>query len=364
VSATPLVGKGLRRRGLRRLAVTVLAFFGGFLVAEIGVRALGIEVTHPPEARGNVFAVSSDPQIGFVNNPGATLVLDYRGDRASGPQLVRHEINSQGFRGPVVTPAPAAGVLRIACVGDSHTFGHGVAEHQTWPAHFARALAAQLPGRRFEVMNCGVSAHDTPQEASFLASEVLPYEPHLILVQFHLNDIKLRGVEGAHKAGVGLLTRLSSPHAGGWIRALRTRSRCFDLVLDGVYRKQGLGAAIDALTREYVEAGPRWRRLCTALLSMRDQLEEREIGFAVVLYPYLLKDGEFLASHDAFAVVREFCRVSRIECYDTEEAFLAHDDVEGLRVHPTDVHAGALAHRYFANSVADQILEERGLAPR
>lgn len=364
MTATREARPGPGKRNCRKLVITGLCVVAGLVAAEVGVRLFEIDVTHPPESRGHMFRKSADPRLRFTNDPGAALILDFGTDRERGPQVVRHAINEQGFRGPVVTEKPEPGVLRIACIGDSHTLGHGVAEHQTWPAHLARELARRLPERRFEVMNCGVSAYDTQQEAQFLASVVLPYEPQLVLLQFHINDIMLPGVAGAHKVAAGFLMRLSDPHAGGAVATLRRSSRCVDLVLDGVYRRQGLKKAVAALSLEYTERGPRYHLVSSALISMRDQLKERGLPFAVVLYPYLLRDGEHLASRAAFEVVREFCRASSIACFDTEAAFLAHRDIEALRVHQTDVHAGALAHRTFAVAIAGQLLAQGDLLAR
>jgi hypothetical protein len=131
VTATREARPGPGKRNCRKLVITGLCVVAGLVAAEVGVRLFEIDVTHPPESRGHMFRKSADPRLRFTNDPGAALILDFGTDRERGPQVVRHAINEQGFRGPVVTEKPEPGVLRIACIGDSHTLGHGVAEHQT-----------------------------------------------------------------------------------------------------------------------------------------------------------------------------------------------------------------------------------------
>jgi len=64
------------------------------------------------------------------------------------PHRVR--INSLGFRGPEVSLGAAR--PRVLFIGDSFTYGDGVDEESTLPAHVARRL-----GRRAEVLNGGVA---------------------------------------------------------------------------------------------------------------------------------------------------------------------------------------------------------------
>src|SRR5262245_1883337 len=47
---------------------------------------------------------------------------------------VKQEVNTYGYRGPERPPARRPGVLRIAAVGDSYTYGMGVRTEQSIPA--------------------------------------------------------------------------------------------------------------------------------------------------------------------------------------------------------------------------------------
>ena len=75
------------------------------------------------------------------NQPGAVHTMTYWESKNSEGRAVEHRINPQGFRGAVVAPEKPADTFRIACVGDSFTFGAGSEEDQTWPYHLQQFLA-------------------------------------------------------------------------------------------------------------------------------------------------------------------------------------------------------------------------------
>ena len=78
--------------------------------------------------------------------------------------------NGEGLRGrdhPVEKSDPAT--YRIAVFGSSPVFGLGVNDDETLPVQLARALAAELPAAKLEVMNFGL-----PE--TYLLSEIDAYE--------------------------------------------------------------------------------------------------------------------------------------------------------------------------------------------
>src|SRR5690349_15789398 len=61
--------------------------------------------------------------------------------------------NSLGLRGPEVAED---GTARILAVGDSCTFGWGVAEGQSYPVQLETVLDRTLGAHRYQVINAGV----------------------------------------------------------------------------------------------------------------------------------------------------------------------------------------------------------------
>lgn len=90
-------------------------------------------------------------------------------------------INEDGYRGPAAAPAPT-GLLRIATLGDSSTFGLGVREAEAWPRRLEQALGDR--GVAAEVLNFGVIGFTAVQGASYYAGRVRGYRPDVVIAAF------------------------------------------------------------------------------------------------------------------------------------------------------------------------------------
>jgi len=108
--------------------------------------------------------------------------------------------NREGMRGAELAPEDPA-LFRLACLGDSFTFGFGVPEEETYPAVLQRILAASPapPGRRYEVLNLGVVGYNTRDEAVVLERKALPLHPSLVVVGYVLNDPEIDPRPSLHK---------------------------------------------------------------------------------------------------------------------------------------------------------------------
>jgi len=97
--------------------------------------------------------------------------------------------NSLGFRGKEVSPQKPEGVFRIFCLGDSITFGHAVADSESYPAVLERLLNERAEGKqRFEVINAGVMGYRVFQMLGLLMTRGLSYAPDLVTVCAGAND--------------------------------------------------------------------------------------------------------------------------------------------------------------------------------
>jgi lysophospholipase L1-like esterase len=341
-----------------KLAATFAAFLLGLLACELAARAFDLSPPPMPVRSGRTLQNVDDPVLAFENLPGGVERIEYRDSASSAPRIVEMHVNQQGFRGPLVEPKKPAGSLRIACIGDSHTFGYGVADDRTWPAALERRLRAREPNRAIEVLNCGVDAYDTLQEVLWLEKKVLAFEPDGVLLQFYVNDTAVRGENDA-PADTDWLFDLSQPRREGFVRWLREHSRFADLALDWAYRRRGLAVYAKLRMDGYRETSAGWRRVVEGFRRARDELAARNVRFAVVLYPFLLREGDHLTSHAAFELVRKLCEREHIECFDAEPAFEG-SDVDRLRISPHDYHGNEEANEIFARAV-EAWMGERGM---
>lgn len=345
------------RPGPRRVRLVVLcaALPAGLLACEIALRCLGIAPLPYPRTRGDLVQASTVPGLDYENRPGATLWMSFSATDASeaAPRAVVHRVNEQGFRGAVVSRERAPGSLRIACVGDSHTFGQGVADDETWPAQLEARLRQRMPGRRVEVVNCGVSGYDTRQELAWIRHRLPELQPDLVLLQYFVNDTASRGQAERES---DFLQELSHPRRTGFVRRVRDHSRLADVVLDALFRHRELARYVELRGDD---SDPGWRDVEESLRAARDDLEGRRVGFAVLMFPLLVRRGEHLATHAAFARLGRFCAAEGIPYLDAESAFLGVA-IDDLRLASNDYHAGAEAYEIFADT-ADRWLAARDL---
>jgi len=104
----------------------------------------------------------------------------------------REHVNAAGVRGPELAPREP-GAFRILAMGGSTTWGHKVADDETWPAQLqARLRAAGLP--RAEVINGGVSGWGLQQVLIALRTRLLDQlQPDLVLIDCGWNWPVLEG---------------------------------------------------------------------------------------------------------------------------------------------------------------------------
>jgi acyl-CoA thioesterase-1 len=99
-------------------------------------------------------------------------------------------------RGPAtgpVNPADYKDKIRVACVGDSITFGSGVKDREVnnYPAQLGRML-----GEKWEVRNFGVSGAtmlrkgDKPYDKQKAYNDALAWKPDVVVIKLGTNDSK------------------------------------------------------------------------------------------------------------------------------------------------------------------------------
>jgi len=265
------------RRGLAVALLPAAAGAVAFLAAEASVRILRPGLVMGPDPVGETFW-RHDPELGWAHRPSRIGTF-------SRPEFSHGvSINSMGFRDREREPArqgfAAAGskTFRIAVLGDSFTWGHGVEDEEV----FTRLLEGLLPG--VEVWNLGVSAYSTDQELLLLRRMAPVIRPDLVLVMISRNDFEgnLSRAAGAYakpwfeEERPGLLPAgAPAPEPSVWKRAaftIRRRSAFVNGVwwlLEGRVLEGGLSAEsrpkqiritlglLDLLQRETARAGVR-----------------------------------------------------------------------------------------------------------
>ena len=224
-------------RALRNLSFSLLTaalLLGG---AELILRALGLP--NPGIYAGDPFGLwwlrSSLPptEVAFVE----------------GGRSFSVRTSAAGYRGPEPTPGA------VLCLGDSTTFGWGVAEDDAWPAALSRRL-----GR--PVTNGGVPGYSTHQGLARL-EQALDTRPAVVILAYLVRDVERSGAaDHARPAPLDLrLMRLmrraqgpAGPPSGGDFRVPPHRYRDnLRALIDGV---RAAGASPMLLAFPMVEPAP------------------------------------------------------------------------------------------------------------
>src|SRR5262249_9079886 len=160
--------------------VVELLIRGTYLVRDSMVRyiplpyAFGDDYGPKPPWLDRLLIIESDPVLIWKHTPNAHRVsldvfspVDTADDRTAllrrfnpalpakfrGSRLSEMQLNADGFRGPLATRVKPSSTIRVACLGDSWTFGQNVNDDQTYPSRLAAWLQREDPGRRYEVFN-------------------------------------------------------------------------------------------------------------------------------------------------------------------------------------------------------------------
>lgn len=254
-------------------------------------------------------------------------------------------LNQHGFREREFSLEKPPQTFRIAVVGDSFTFGNGLAREERYTDLLDRWL-----GDRFEVLNFGIPGDNTPEHLDTLVSRVLPASPNFVLLQWFVNDIE--GSDLSHRPRPAFL--IPSPDIHRWLNrhsalyaVANMRWAELQIMLGwspsyADYLKQRAGDAnsTDAqreaqLVHQIVEAAHR-----------------SHVDIAFVLFPdtsaTLDASYPFAFLHDRML---EMCRAERIQCVDLRERFSSEKDQRSLWVSPFDHHPSAKANNLAATEL-------------
>jgi lysophospholipase L1-like esterase len=159
-----------------RIVMRVLRLAGHVLVAglclELAAR-LDDRLSHgaPFWSRYDAGIIRSTDAEGLVRNvPGA--------------RFEKWQINALGFRGEAIALEKPAGRRRIACLGQSESFGLYEREGGEWPARLARLLSANH--RDAEVINASVVGLGRDMRQRYIDKYVLPLRPDVLVLYFNV----------------------------------------------------------------------------------------------------------------------------------------------------------------------------------
>jgi lysophospholipase L1-like esterase len=121
----------------------------------------------------------------------------------------RIALDSRGYRNDEIAVAKPADTLRIACVGDSWTFGMNVDQDRSYPARLLVDLR-DARGPTVEVVNFGVLGYSSFQGVQLMKSRVFDFHPDVVAIGFGMNDSEVAGYRDRDMVGSAEPQRLSA----------------------------------------------------------------------------------------------------------------------------------------------------------
>jgi len=110
---------------------------------------------------------------------------DDKGDLIS----IKPTINSDNFRGKNYSIEKSSNVKRVVVIGDSHTFGWGLKDEETFPYKLEELLNNQILGYRWEVLNMGYPGINLIEKLQVLKYKGIKYNPDIVILQHDGDDI-------------------------------------------------------------------------------------------------------------------------------------------------------------------------------
>jgi len=334
-----------------RLLLSVAATFVGLLVVEGGLRLFGYRPRIPRRFKvGRKVIHWPAPGVRFVLEPHSSFSANWPSnptgyfDESNG---VRYQLNNYGFRGKDFSEARTEAV-RIALLGDSFCWGHGVKQ----PDHFAVLLEETLNqdralGAPVEVYNFGLIAYNTDHEVALLEYMVLRFSPDACVMLFFLNDV------GEPGDVIGTMQ-----HLGGddHLMGLRKYWYVLDLVVTPIDAYVSKRILIKGYQKAYRPDSPGLARIAEAFQRFADICNASRITPVVVIHPVLTDLDESHPFREAHQRVLAAAADAGIVAFDLLDDFEGQDG-RALWVHPSDSHPNHLAHRVTAAALRTYLVQ-------
>ena len=269
--------------------------------------------------------------------------------------------NAFGLRDAQRPVLPAPGAVRVLALGDSVTFGMGVAQDQTYPRQ-TEALLSAIRGAPVEVLNMGMPGYNTLHQLAQLREIGFALQPKIVVVGFLYNDIELssaqkgQGSTSTQAAQTSLPRKIKSQVNGAWLW-LKQHSLFVAWLsprLGNALRPlgfKGLGQ-VGEVKDQFVDTNPNWRRMQEALLEMRQLSAERGIELVVMIIPAMAKFSDATYPIKEYhQAVAGFCRSNGIKVLDLLPAFWGGDGTQ-YWISATDGHPNAQGQKIIAEALA------------
>lgn len=320
----------------------LLSSIATFAIAELFLRHVRpVEFMAPPKDR------SHEAWRGLFHRSSDIPGLNYE----LAPNMEKHskhgfiQTNSFGMRDSEPLPADTPGLIRIACVGDSFTFGFSVAGDKTYPNVLEQLLQSPLPTpgeRHIDVLNFGVGGYSTRDEALMIRHRVMEWNPRLIIIGYVLNDPEINPRQPLHA---------QFAHTDWWryshVLRLAAKAR-FE------WEKNHAGNG-DLYRYLHAPENREWQSVITAFHDIYQTTVRKGTPVILVLFPPIPSAWEHYKYYDINSQILQAATDAGLDTLDLTETYKEHEPAD-LMVKPDDGHPSILGHRLAAEAIRDKLL--------
>jgi lysophospholipase L1-like esterase len=257
-----------------------------------------------------------------------------------------HVQNDDKMRRVEPFPPRRDGVARVVVVGDSLTYGQGIAAEDTYSAVLERDLSATRP---VEVLNLGVQGYQSEDVLHTLERFLPELRPDVVVYGVCLNDFLPSGVGQSARAYLFPL-----PESFKKRMTARTKTGPFlEKRYDDLLMSVGLRTNfIEDILSDFGAYQERFTRDVAAINELVTSAGLPPV-VAMVLHQHPKLDSP---GHEVARLAEQAFTAAGMHVVPTEDYFREHDGAK-LRVSEWDGHPNEEAHRIFAAMLRPPILE-------
>ena len=261
---------------------------------------------------------------------------------------VEVRVNSVGMRDDEPLEGDDPKRVRIVVIGDSTTFGFGVANGETYSDVIERFLNERgRKGLTYEVLNLGTVGYSTLNEAIVLEERALAFDPDLVIVGYNLNDPDVELRQPLQRAFVEL----------EWWQKTHTWQKLAHA--DYTRRVRELGGG-DPLRFAHVEGHANWESVLEGFDRMAAVSKRESLPILLTIWP----SGLAKTTWEEYRYSKEHEQVTRaaeaagLEVLDLWETFAELDKKKILYVIQSHNHPNRKGHTMGGNTITRHILAE------
>ncbi|MBU1862824.1 MAG: SGNH/GDSL hydrolase family protein [Candidatus Omnitrophica bacterium] len=277
----------------------------------------------------------------------------------------RVTINAGGYRGTYYKKDKDTQTFRIAVLGDSFTFGHGVTDEETYCAQLEKLLVNSSQSRTFEVLNFGVNDYTTQQEFELFKVKVGAYNPDVVILGYYYNDLlhTVSSIKPDLRSEKKIARERKKSMFDFQAKILRTVRKSYSLRfltprINALLRRfniRGYGES-GYFNYQYVSDSLPWQYNKKILLDFNKECKKRNATLLVMLIVDALKLDENYPYKETHEIVRSFCDSNNIVVLDLYKE-LKGQNFTRYRSTLLDAHPNKKLHGIYAKILYNFISE-------